>query len=258
MTSFTCGKHGWRHALNPCPSCSSKKPFYSMSDDFDELQSTMAENRAFESAIEMLKSNMMNEPPQASEPEEQYMVVEKWEKDPLTGSVVHTVVSAEPASKSSGPLDRTTYLSILDTMKLWKELDREVIAEASKPIVDTKPSTINDKPREWWISESEVNHKTKIITVPHVSRSPYPGSIHVIEKSAHDALKAENERLQALCNFASGDGWNEYPKLKAEALKLAEALEKQLNYYYTDGDQEIEMRKALTNWQRYLNGSDNE
>lgn len=43
------------------------------------------------------------------------------------------------------------------------------------------------KPREFWISPEDWG------TDAYMSESPYPGMIHLIEKSAYDQLKAENE-----------------------------------------------------------------
>jgi hypothetical protein len=58
------------------------------------------------------------------------------------------------------------------------------------------------KPREWYIVENgiKVNHNTVSLAVDTVQPMTIGGDshIHVIEKSAYGALKAENESYRAL------------------------------------------------------------
>lgn len=54
------------------------------------------------------------------------------------------------------------------------------------------------KPREWWINDNAEGDGSK-----NWSDTPWFGYIHVIEKSAYDALAAENEYLKSKADEAT-------------------------------------------------------
>lgn len=71
---------------------------------------------------------------------------------------------------------------------------------------------MSDKPRDWWIEFSGDPKKDSDRELRYVSGKkpegldPSDEAIHVVEKSAYDALAAENERLrEALKFYAEGN-----------------------------------------------------
>lgn len=84
------------------------------------------------------------------------------------------------------------------------------------------------KPREWWIQKERIGRESGVRYPASVEEIPTQGYIHVIEKSAYDAVVWELDNTTGLANRFSNDlrcAEAKIDRLQSQVKVLREALE---------------------------------